>query len=56
MAKFNLGTALAGNSSSESLEVRLFRITCLIMFVWTIYDLIQIPLLTSPYKLTLELS
>jgi class 3 adenylate cyclase len=56
MARFNLGIALAGDPNSQSIEVRLFRITCLIMIIWVVYDLIQIPLLASQYTAILELS
>jgi class 3 adenylate cyclase len=56
VARFRLGVALAGDPSSQSIEVRLFRITCLIMIIWVVYDLIQIPLLASRYTNVLELS
>jgi class 3 adenylate cyclase len=56
MSNSRFNKILLGSKSEEHIEYRLFLITCLIMCLWTIYDLIQIPMLESPHAVLLEIS
>lgn len=56
MTESRLTKLLIGSSSADEVEYKLFNVTCIIFVIWGAYDLIQIPLLRSPYTAYLELS